>query len=32
MARANQTFTPVTFGYLRREPKWLHLLHGVGQA
>jgi hypothetical protein len=25
MARANQTFTPVTFGYLRREPKWLHL-------
>jgi hypothetical protein len=20
-----QTFTPVTFGYLRREAKWLHL-------
>jgi hypothetical protein len=25
MARANQTFTPVTFGYLRRQAKWLHL-------
>lgn len=23
-AKANQTFKPVTFGYLRREAKWLH--------